>query len=144
MSASDFSSSEAAELVLKERQRQRDLHSSKSRAAPNGAPVTQAAPPALETVSTPQWSHAAHANVDEAELDRRHRPPPAEGPRRTQGAGAAHSRRDYGDSTQVGTRQSRGDVVGGECQHAARGAARQGEAAGTHAEEQAGYGRSAH
>ncbi|CAN8076573.1 unnamed protein product [Agarophyton chilense] len=72
MNSSDFSSSDAAELVLKERKRQRDLQSKHTRRQQQ-SPTASQQKPELETVSTPKWSQQQHAQLDEAELDRRHK-----------------------------------------------------------------------
>ncbi|PXF49380.1 hypothetical protein BWQ96_00696 [Gracilariopsis chorda] len=77
MSSSEFSSSDAAELVLKERQRQRSLHANTAPdpRSPNN-PNNALSKPKLETVSTPQWGNtpsSEHSVLDEADLDRRHR-----------------------------------------------------------------------
>ncbi|CDF34784.1 unnamed protein product [Chondrus crispus] len=61
-------SSEAAELVLQERKKQRELEARNQK-----APPVPLAAPALETVSVPKWEGADEGEVDESELDRRQR-----------------------------------------------------------------------
>lgn len=68
MNPADTSTSEAAEVVLKERQRQRDLETREKPKSPS-----KPTPPKLETVSVPKWEGAEAGEVDESELDRRQR-----------------------------------------------------------------------
>lgn len=70
MNANDFSSSEAAEVVLQERQRQRELG---DRRKDKEAVSDELQQPVLETVSVPKWEGADAGEVDESELDRRQR-----------------------------------------------------------------------
>lgn len=70
MDAHDFSSSEAAEIVLKERQRQKELDNRrKAKEASSDEPQQ----PELEKVSVPKWEGADAGEIDESELDRRQR-----------------------------------------------------------------------
>jgi len=71
MNLSDDSTSEAAELVLKERQRQRELERRTKQAG--DASDKAVAEPTLEQVSVPKWEGAEAGEVDESELDRRQR-----------------------------------------------------------------------
>lgn len=71
MNHPEVSTSEAAEVVLKERQRQRALQT--TQAASNPPASTSPTQPALETVSTPQWKNPQAHEIDESELDRRQR-----------------------------------------------------------------------
>lgn len=68
MNLADDSTSEAAELVLKERRRQRELQQNKAKSQ-----TSNDSKPVLETVSVPQWEGAEAGQVDESELDRRQR-----------------------------------------------------------------------
>lgn len=70
MNHGDLSSSEAAEVVLKERRKQREIEEKKSKAAADGATPQE---PTLETVSVPKWEGAEEGEVDESEMDRRQR-----------------------------------------------------------------------
>lgn len=70
MNHGDLSSSEAAEVVLKERQKQREIEQKKAMAANATAAPKE---PTLETVSVPKWEGAEEGEVDESELDRRQR-----------------------------------------------------------------------
>lgn len=70
MNDAEWSSSEAAEVVLKERQKQREIEKKKSKTP---ADATPAQAPVLETVSVPKWEGAEEGEVDESELDRRQR-----------------------------------------------------------------------
>lgn len=65
------SSSEAAQLVLKERQRQREAE--KNSQPKQSAHTAKSLQPALETVSVPRWEGEDQGQVDESELDRRQR-----------------------------------------------------------------------
>eukprot|EP00177_Eucheuma_denticulatum_P004017 GFKZ01007255.1.p2 GENE.GFKZ01007255.1~~GFKZ01007255.1.p2 ORF type:complete len:327 (+),score=45.34 GFKZ01007255.1:2301-3281(+) len=71
MNHPEVSTSEAAEVVLKERQRQRALQTTQS--SSNHPTSTSPQQPALETVSTPQWKNPQAHEIDESELDRRQR-----------------------------------------------------------------------
>lgn len=70
MSANDFRSSEAAEVVLQERQRQKELDNRRRAKESTSDELQQ---PVLETVSVPKWEGADAGEVDESELDRRQR-----------------------------------------------------------------------
>lgn len=67
----DLSSSEAAEVVLRERERQRQADDRKKKASSDQ--LDEEKKPSLETVSTPKWDGAEAGEVDESELDRRQR-----------------------------------------------------------------------
>lgn len=68
MNGQETATSEAAELVLRERARQREHN-----ARQTNADALAAVPPKLETVSVPRWDGAEAGDVDESELDRRQR-----------------------------------------------------------------------
>lgn len=70
MNHGDVSSSEAAEVVLKERQKQREIEQKRAKAADGTAALEK---PTLEIVSVPKWEGAEDGEVDESELDRRQR-----------------------------------------------------------------------
>lgn len=66
----ETSSANAAEVVMRERERQRDID--RRKAAAEGAEAGEA-PPEMEAVSVPRWEGAEAGEVDESELDRRQR-----------------------------------------------------------------------
>lgn len=71
MNPSDVSSAEAADIVLRERQRQREAE--KRKQTGKHPDKTNTSEPLLETVSVPKWEGADEGEVDESELDRRQR-----------------------------------------------------------------------
>lgn len=71
MDHSDQSYSDAAEVVLKERQRLREEEEREKKRAQSN--IKSLKPPQLEAVSTPKWEGAEQGQVDESELERRQR-----------------------------------------------------------------------
>lgn len=69
MDSSDVTPSEAAELVLRERQRQREAEKRREAREAKG----EAKDITIEKVSVPKWEGADEGEVDESELDRRQR-----------------------------------------------------------------------
>lgn len=73
MNPSDLTSTDAAEIVLKERQRQKETERRKKAQQQAKASESSTEGPKLETVSIPKWEGADQGEIDENELDRRQR-----------------------------------------------------------------------
>lgn len=73
MNHSDLTSTDAAEIVLKERERQKETEKRKKVQQAKSSDSSSTKGPKLETVSTPKWEGADQGDIDENELDRRQR-----------------------------------------------------------------------